>query len=262
MQRLVRGLFLLCLVMLAGCDRDSLMAKFTPHPESEIARQAIDDWRTGHIDRVKPLMSSQLLPLADKLGADASLLPSTAPTSVKIIGANSTFGGDQKSFNLTYEYAFGTRYMVVNIVIFERGGRREIVGMHAQVNDQSIETANAFSLEHKGGAHYLMLFLACVSLGVSLTAFVICLCTRMRRRKVWWAIFTLIGVTTLHFNWSTGGFDFSPVSFLLFGASAMSSGYGPWILGVSFPMGAVWFLVQRKALTVSDGDAPTPPLPG
>jgi len=258
MHALTRCIFLLCLVIVSGCNQDSLIAKFTPHPEAEIARQAIDDWRTGHVDRIKPLLSAQLAAITDQLVAGAPHLSSATPRSVKVVGVREHVLNSVKQFDITYEYAFESRWMIADVVIVEQGDRREIAGMHAQMEDRSLEQIHAFTLVNKDAAHYLALCLACVSTLVCLTAFVLCLCTPMRRHKAWWALFTLVGLVTWHFNWTTGQLDFRPVSFQLFSASATGSAYGPWILGVSIPVGAIWFLIRRRKLATPRGEPGRP----
>jgi len=37
--------------------------------------------------------------------------------------------------------------------------------------------------------------------------------------------------------------------------------YSPWIIGVSWPLGAALFLINRKALTLPATPAAPPPLP-
>jgi hypothetical protein len=39
-------------------------------------------------------------------------------------------------------------------------------------------------------------------------------------------------------NWNSGAWEFSALHFLLFSASAVPPGYGPWV-------GAAWYLVRR-----------------
>ena len=81
--------------------------------------------------------------------------------------------------------------------------------------------AEDFTLGNKSAAHYLALLLTCASPVVCLVAFILCLRTPMRRRKVWWALFTLIGVVTFQFNWTTGEVGFQPFSIQFLGASAI-----------------------------------------
>ncbi len=82
------------------------------------------------------------------------------------------------------------------------------------------------------------------------TLYALVLCIRMRMTRKWlWILFILLGVTTLRLNWSTGEMGLQPLSVQLLGASFSRSGLvAPWIFGVSFPLGAVFFLRKRRAL--------------
>ena len=95
--------------------------------------------------------------------------------------------------------------------------------------------------------------------------------TKMRKRKWLWIISSsLIGIGKVTMNWSTGklsliqetvnatgghSYNFDFLSFQLFGASAFAQPYGPWILSVSLPFGAILFLLKRKSLA---GGTPPP----
>jgi hypothetical protein len=56
-------------------------------------------------------------------------------------------------------------------------------------------------------------------------------------------------------NWTTGAWDFMIFSAQLFSASAGAAYFGPWIITVSLPMGAVFFLSRRKGLEVAAVDS-------
>jgi hypothetical protein len=105
-----------------------------------------------------------------------------------------------------------------------------------------------------------MALLTCAEALFCLYAFVLCLRTPIARYKWLWVLFTLVGVTTLRFDWSSGHFAFVPLSAqFLFGVSATATPYGPWVLSVSIPLGAIWFLAKRRSLRAAT-TAP-PPLP-
>jgi LytS/YehU family sensor histidine kinase len=70
-----------------------------------------------------------------------------------------------------------------------------------------------------------------------------------------WALFILFGIGSFAINWTTGEMQLSVLTLRLLGASVTGAVYGPWILSVSFPLGALAFLLSRKALTTA---APTP----
>lgn len=79
--------------------------------------------------------------------------------------------------------------------------------------------------------------------GVGVTA------NRVRRplRGKWlWVLFILAGVGRLMVNWTTGRGAVHVLAVQLFSASAASVSYGPWIVAVSVPLGAVGFLLRHR----------------
>jgi hypothetical protein len=264
------GIIRRCVVVLAivfgvcACDQRAMIDKLTPHPAAEIGRSVIDEWRTGKIDELRPMLSRELdnPDTLAKLRSLSAGLPSGTPASVKVVGAyaNERWGSGkarQTTYNLSYEYQFDHRWLLANVVLVNMGDRTEIVGMRAEAHDQSLEQINAFSLAGKGPLQWLFLLGVIAMPLFCLFALVTCLRTPMRRHKVWWALFTLVGVVTVSMNWSTGDVGFTLISFRLFSASGMAQLYGPWQLALSFPLGAVWFLARRRHLIAT---AP-PPLP-
>lgn len=76
-----------------------------------------------------------------------------------------------------------------------------------------------------------------------------CLRTRIAKRKWLWMIFIALGFVQFTFNWTTGGLGVQPVSMLLFGAGFVRAGpYGPLILQLAIPVGAIVFLAKRRSL--------------
>ncbi|WP_250623883.1 hypothetical protein [Pinirhizobacter soli] len=264
------GIIRRCVVVLAivfgvcACDQQAMIDKLTPHPAAEIGRSVIDEWRTGKIDELRPMLSRELdnPDSLAKLRDISTRMPSGTPTSVKLVGTN-TFErwesgkAKQATYNLSYEYQFEHVWLVVNVVLVNSGDRTEIVGLREGTHDESLEQLNAFSLAGKGPLQWLFLLGVIAMPLFCLFALVTCVRTPMRRRKVWWALFTLVGVVTVTMNWTTGDVSVRLIWFQLFSASGTAQPYGPWQLALSFPLGAVWFLVRRRNLIAVS----PPPLP-
>ena len=70
-----------------------------------------------------------------------------------------------------------------------------------------------------------------------------------------WLLFMLFGIGSLSINWTTGETQFSALTLRLFAASVDQIRYGPWIVSVSFPLGALAFLLLRKWLTAAAPNA-------
>ena len=253
MRKIVALWLLVTALCLGACNQDALVAKFTPHPEAEMAKRAIDDWREGRIAELRAMLapSVQSEVTDAQFATWAAEFPKGEPRSVKVVGASTFVHSGEHRYDLTYEYEFDGKWLVASAVVVRHGDEEaKIEGIQAKLLDRSLEQINAFTFQNKGGLHLLMLFLSVASPLVSIAALIVCIRTPMRRRKVLWALFTLVGVSTVHFNWTTGQSSFMPISFQIFGASAVSTPYGPWMLGVSLPLGAIVFFLRRKALMV------------
>ena len=57
------------------------------------------------------------------------------------------------------------------------------------------------------------------------------------------------GLTRLN-NWTTGEIFFTPLAIQVPAAGANAQFYGPWLVYVSIPLGAIMFLMMRKRLVV------------
>lgn len=239
---------LLCLLLVAGCDESRLIAAFGSPADEKVAAHYIELLRKRDYAAIeKDLDPSIKAPgVHDALVAMASLVPAQAPLSVKVVGVRTSDGGGVHSSNYTYEYEYPDRWLLINAAVKKEDGATTIIGLNVKPLDSSLEAMNRFSLAGKNVLHYAVLGAAVLVPLLCLYALVACVRTPMRGRKWPWILFILFGMCSLSLNWTSGGWEFHPVSFLLLGAGVIRSPYGPWMLSVAFPLGAVWFLLKRK----------------
>ncbi|MFC5740008.1 hypothetical protein [Dyella tabacisoli] len=259
MKLIAFALLVLASFCTTSCSQQALIDKVTPHPESEYAQDVIAELRAGQIDNVMAKLDPkrQTPEIATKLREIQAYFPSGKPKSIKVVGAHSGFhaivstttksSSDQR-YGLVYEYEFEDSWAIVYVMLIKVDGKLMVDSINLDRMTQSLEQSNAFTFQGKGALHWIFAALVCVIPLFCLYAFITCLRTPMVKRKWLWAIFTLIGVVMVKLNWTTGDFDFHIVNFQLFSASAFAAPYSPWILAVSFPLGAVWFLIRRKSL--------------
>jgi len=251
MASLFRFTIVCACLLIAACSQQALIDKLTPHPAAEIARSVLEQVRQGDMEPVKSKLDEKL---RQDPGIDAKLkelngyFPAGSPRSMKLVGTNTLAVNGSSRYDLTYEYEFADGWVLGNVVLVGADDAMRLEGMHVQRMSQSLEQANAFTLSGKRATHWIMLVFCIVIPVFCLYAFVLCLRTPIARRKWLWAIGTLIGFATLRFNWTTGAFGFQLLSIQLFGASSFSNAYSPTILGVSLPLGAIWFLACRSGL--------------
>lgn len=272
MKRVLLAVLAVLCLALNACSQQALIDKMAPKTESSTAKAIVEQLRSGDIAAVKAKLDPRYLSpdIDSKLRALATVCPAGNPISVRIVGAHtsrfSKIGSPEQRtiFNMAYEYQFQGSWVIADVLLRQQNGELTLEGLHATRTTESLEARNAFSLKDKTAVHWLVLALTVADVLLCLYAFVLCLRTPMARRKWLWALFTLFGVTTLRFDWSSGHFAFQPLSVQLFSGSAVAQAYGPWVFGLSIPLGAIWFLAVRRRLIAASmpprlpGTHPTP----
>lgn len=224
-------------------------------PEDEkVARSYIDQLRHRHFEGIEAAIDQSLAgpSLHETLIKMAGLFPSDDPRSVKLVGMNSFHGARTSKINLTYEYEFPDKWLLINVAVSKRDGKTTIVGFNVQPQSHSLEARNKFTLSGKSALQYSVLALVIAVPVFTLWALVSCIRSNLKGRKWLWIVFILLGVGKFAVNWTTGACALAPMSIQLFGASAFAPLNGPWTLAVSLPLGAAVFLLSRKRLVRSD----------
>jgi Phospholipase_D-nuclease N-terminal len=247
-------------ILVVACSQEDWIRKMAPPEQQEIARRYIEQLRSRDFSSLEKAMDPSLA--ADlsggTLGKMADAIPGTTPTSVKLVGANQFSSKEAgTTLNLTYEYQFGDKFMLINVARKMKGGAETIVGFHIQSLPSSLETLNRFTLAKKSALQYGILAAAIAAAVFTLYALVVCIRTNMARRKWLWILFILFGFGKIIVNWTTGRWDFTVLAAQLFSASAGAVYFGPWIISVSLPIGAAVFLSRRKDLSAAP--QPKPP---
>lgn len=189
-----------------------------------------------------------------------SLFPAGEPRAKNLVGCHlfqSSSAPTQVS--MTYQYGYDDMWLVISVVFREVStDRTEIVGLNVQPLPRSLQETNRYTLGNKGPVHYAFLLCCLAVPAFVLTTVVVCLRTRIERRKWLWVIFILVPVVRFSINWTTGQIGFQPISLQLFGAGVVASNiYSPWFLSFSLPLGAVLFWAKRaswrRRASASDG---------
>jgi hypothetical protein len=242
-----------------ACNPPALLEGFSTSAEARFAEESFAMLAERDFDALTRRMSEELRTEDTRktLEEMAGLVPGGSRKSKKLVGYQWLDFDGQRQVNVTLEYEY-TSFVLVNVVVWSKGDRPFLLkGMHVQPMEASLEKQNAFGLGGKSLVHYAMLLLAPAVALLVLAALVICIRTRIPRRKWLWVLFVLFGFGQFQLNWTTGQIAFLPVSLQLFSAGAQAAGpYAPWILSVSFPLGAVVFLARRRRW--SDPQDPPP----
>ena len=241
------------------------MDRMAPDDDEALAKECLSALRAGDFETVAEQLDPQFVTpgIESNLTRVAAMLDHGEPLSVELVGCNVFSTPGKKRSHLTYQYQFTNAWALAAITIDTAGGTKRVFGVNVNPIPKSLGELNAFTLSGKSIKQYFVLILAAVVPIFIIWIVVLCARTKMRRKWLW-IIFILLGIIQVKLNWTTGQIGVQPLSFQLFGAGAAKMGlYAPWILTVSFPLGAILFLVKRKRLearvTATINTEPPPP---
>jgi hypothetical protein len=243
---LLTGLLALTLY---GCDSQKLMMKFVPEKENKAAQALIEDIRTGNfapvLAAVDPKYAPQMNP--DLLRRMQALFGGQSVKSVKVVGSHINTTPEFTRYSFAYEYELTKQWLIADIVLQPEKGHWQIEGIHAQQISQSLEQINALTLAGRGAKHLIFLGLAIIFPIFVIGTAIVCWRTPIPRRKWWWRIFVLLGITTVTLNWTTGEIAFQPLSLNILSVGFKQDLYGPWVFQLGLPIGALLFWWRRRA---------------
>jgi hypothetical protein len=240
-----------CLIVLAGCSQEDLLKKIASPEDEATAKQYIDQLRSERFEQIEKDMDTGIAgpQTHDVLVRMAALIPDSEPDSATLVGAHTLHQSNSVTKNLTFEYDFSGKWFLINVATRETEGRLTIVGFNVYPQPASQAKLNAFELAGKSALQYVVLALAAILPLFTLYVLVVCVRTRLTGRKWPWVLFILVGIGKLAVNWTTGAWSVAPLSMQVFSASAVAGLNSPWVVAVSFPLGAIVFLLSRRSLT-------------
>jgi hypothetical protein len=246
---------------LFGYDRAALLKKYTPQDDEALAIRYVDLLRQSQFEQIEDRLDPSIKNAVtrDALTGMSYTIPTGEPTSIKTVDSRVVNSRDGSTSCITLEYEFepqatpirgrtevsGT-WLIAQVVIQTKGSVKTIAGLHVSPSSRSFEEINEFTLADKGISQYAGLFLAIGAAAFSLYAFVLCIRTRMGKKKWIWLILILIGVFRLTVNWTTGEWSFTPLTVQVPPVITACSLYGACMLQIMVPGGAIAFLILRK----------------
>jgi len=254
----LRLLLLALLGMVAGCHPQDGTVGLVPAADQALAIFYVDQLRARKFDEIDraAIPSVRGPKLYDALLKMAETLPEKEePTSRKLVGAQIGTNQEGTTSNLVFEYDFAGKWVLANVALLRKPDTVSLVALSVRAIPESLEERHRFRLAGKSAVHYAVLALAILFPLLTLYALVACVWTQMSWTKWPWLVFILFSIGSFSINWTTGATQFSPFTIRLLGTSAAAILYGPWFLSVSFPLGAVAFLVRRRMLAAA---APKP----
>jgi hypothetical protein len=245
----------------SGCSRESaskLVQRMAPDEEQALAVKAIQTLRDGTDAQARALMN----PKCNQATSDTDLhqlqeqIADINPADGVLVGyfSEKNIGGGNSQTTLNYEYKLNDHsYQIISVLLDTSSKPSTLLGCHLTKSKVSAMDAFSFSLKNKPPINHIIFVLAILIPLFSLFALVQCIRTKVRRKWLW-ILFILFSFGSISLNWNTSDLHFTLIQFQLFGAGCGQGMGGPWMLSIGFPLGAIWFLVKRKALTL----APTP----
>lgn len=245
-------------LLLGGCDQAALMKKFTPQADEAVAREYAELLRQGKFEKIEHDLDSSLIDsrLADTFSKMAAFFPADAPESVKVVGVHTFHGQESSKSDITLEYQFPARWLLVNVVTEKKGEVSTLVGLNVTPLTNSLENLNKFTIVGKSFLQYLTLTCAIGSLLFTLYVFTLCIRSKDVKPKWLWSILVLVGVGFFAVNWGTGEWTYQLLSIRIPCFAMVHPFYGPWSVAVYFPLGAIVFLQRRWKMKITGKSIP------
>jgi len=249
-MRLGKLLAVLLLLNVVGCDQATMMKTVLQPQDELVAKDYIDQLRQRQFEKIERDMDPSMrnASLHEMLVRMADLFPSQPAESVKVVGVQKSESAGESEINITFELQFPAGWRLANVATRTKAGQTTIVGFHVDSLPHSLEDTNRFNLSGKSLLHYLALVLTVLIPLFVLAVLVVCVRTKIERRKWLWILAIILGVGSFSLNWTTGTWHFTLLYVSLFGAAATAAPYGPWMLSISIPLGAIVFLLRRKGI--------------
>lgn len=237
----------------AGCTQRDLTSQLVPVADQALALRYVDLLRTRNFDEIDRAADPSVRgpKLYAALLKNAELMPEQAPSSTKMVKAQVRTDKDGTRTDIVYEYDFSGKWVLANVALLRKQDSVSLVGLSVLAATESLEQHHAFRLAGKSAKHFAVLTLAIVFPLLTLYALVTCLTTRLAGMKWPWVLFILLSFGRFAINWTTGETQFTPLAIGVFGASANAASFGPWTLSVSLPLGALVFLLRKRALAAA-----------
>lgn len=272
---LLSALILFLLLPLVGCDRESyfklygytrddLLYGTMPREDEVFALHSVDLLRQGRLDQLEDQLDPSIrnAQIRDELARMHDMFPSAQPASIKTMEAGTVRGRNDFTTHITLEYEFAPQIMpmsgrteleprswlLARVVILRSDGARTIRGLAVTPTSRSFEEMNEFSLADKGVSQYAGLSLALVVVGITLYAFVLCIRSKIGKKKWFWLLAMLVGVLRVTVNWTTGQWTFTPLHVQFPPVNVAVAAYGPWQIIICAPVGAITFLLYCRRL--------------
>jgi len=245
---------------LVGCDQAALMKKFTLPEDESIAKSYVELLRQGKFDQIEHDLDYSLIDsnLRNTLSKMAAFFPAESPESVKVVGAHVYRDPQSSKVEITLEYQFPSKWLLVSVTTQKNGDVRTVIGFNVTPIEDSLENLNKFTLVGRSALQYLTLVGDVSSLLFTLYVFALCIRSKDMKPKWLWLIIVLVGVGKFAVNWGTGQWTYQLIAIQIPCFSMTRTLYGPWTVAAYVPLGAMVFLHRRWKMKITSASIPPP----
>ncbi len=285
---LLSALIFFLILPLVGCDRESyfklygytradLLYGTMPREDEVFALHSVDLLRQGRFDQLEDQLDPSIrnAQIRDELARMHDMFPGAQPTSIKTMEAGTVRGRNGFTTHITLEYEFAPQitptsgrteweprsWLLAQVVILRSDGASTVRGLAVTPTSKSFEEMNEFTLADKGISQYAGLSLALVVVGITLCAFVLCIRSKIGKKKWLWLLPMLVGLLRVTVNWTTGQWTFAPLNIQFPPVNVAVAAYGPWQIIICAPVGAITFLLYCRKLPKAISTLSTPGRP-
>jgi hypothetical protein len=178
--------FLVSIFLLASvaCTEQDLMQKLATPADQSLARHYIDLLRQHQYEEIErsidPILADSSL--HNTLVKMSESIPPGEPTSVTLMGVGKDDGADSSKLNLTFEYNFSGKWLLINVEVKRRQqGTMTITGFHVHPQPGSLKEQGKY-VPGKTSVQYILLGLAILLPLLALGALVMGIRTKMKDR--------------------------------------------------------------------------------
>lgn len=239
-------------ILIAGCRPAAYLERLASSPETTYAVDSMNLLEKRDVKAVLARLATEFQ-TADAATAiermSTSVVPAEPELTHRLVGYRWTRINRMRAVTIDLECRFPTTYVLAEAVVIGSPPNLRLWSFHVQRVSASLEEQNAFRLGGRSVPSYSVLAAAVAIPALILVVLVICIRTPMRKRKWLWVLYIIVGFGKLTVNWTSGAVWVEEFAIQLLGSGFRREGlYGPWIVSVSLPVGAVQFLLRRKRL--------------
>lgn len=241
-------LSLFLLISLSGCDQQAWLEDIAPTQETAFAKEHVTQYRSRNYAAIEAKINPTVKETVSRARLEeiASFFPQEEPKDITVVGWHVLNSPNMQRADLTLQYEFSNKWLLTNIFLQKSGDTFLVNGINVKPLSDSLENINSFTFQDKGISNYIVLISAIVIPLFIVGVLILCIKTPIPKRKWLWILFVLLGFVQITLNWTTGDINVTPLYFQILGAGFWKTPYGPMLISISLPLGAIVFLLKRK----------------